>query len=112
MMFGTPRITNLFMLAVLLPVHVYATDISLDRQAELLHLLRQDCGACHGMTLKGGLGLPLTVDKLQDKPHELLVQIILNGLDGTPMPPWKGILDEEEASWLVTQLKTGVSEDD
>ena len=29
------------------------------RQAELLHLLRHDCGSCHGLTLKGGLGPPL-----------------------------------------------------
>lgn len=23
---------------------------------EMIRLVRQDCGACHGMTLKGGLG--------------------------------------------------------
>jgi mono/diheme cytochrome c family protein len=28
------------------------------RQAELLHLLKHDCGSCHGMTRKGGLGPP------------------------------------------------------
>jgi hypothetical protein len=26
------------------------------RQKELIHLVRQDCGSCHGMTLQGGLG--------------------------------------------------------
>ena len=27
-----------------------------DRQAQLRDLLHQDCGSCHGMTLRGGLG--------------------------------------------------------
>ena len=26
------------------------------RQAELTHLVKHDCGSCHGMTMKGGLG--------------------------------------------------------
>ena len=26
------------------------------RRAELVTLVRQDCGSCHGLTLKGGLG--------------------------------------------------------
>ncbi|MCG8427047.1 MAG: cytochrome c, partial [Chromatiales bacterium] len=26
------------------------------RQNDLLHLLKHDCGSCHGMRLEGGLG--------------------------------------------------------
>ncbi|MEK1839795.1 MAG: cytochrome c, partial [Pseudomonas sp.] len=30
------------------------------RQAQLEHLLAQDCGACHGLHMTGGLGPDLT----------------------------------------------------
>lgn len=43
---------------------------SSERRAVLLHWLRDDCGACHGMTLAGGLGSPLTAAALADKPAE------------------------------------------
>ena len=33
-----------------------AADLNADRQAELDHLLRHDCGSCHGLRLQGGLG--------------------------------------------------------
>lgn len=87
---------------------VLATDITNDRQQELIHLIKHDCGSCHGMTLKGGLGAPLTAEKLHDKSPEALSSIILNGVEGTPMPPWKGILAEQEVAWMVKQLKTGL----
>ncbi len=93
-----------------LPCAVLATDISNDRQQELIHLILHDCGSCHGMTLKGGLGASLTAEKLKDKSHTALSSIILNGVEGTPMPPWKGILNEQEVSWMVKQLKTGLVE--
>lgn len=77
------------------------------RQAELLHLLRQDCGACHGMTLQGGLGTPLTASALRDKPAESLVATILQGRAGTAMPPWKSFITEAEAQWMVHLLQNG-----
>lgn len=77
------------------------------RQAELRHLLEQDCGSCHGMTLKGGLGPALTSEAMQRLPEELYVHTILDGRPGTPMPPWRGILTEEEARWLVEGLRSG-----
>lgn len=75
------------------------------RQAELLSLLKQDCGACHGMTLKGGLGPPLLPEVLKDKPLDFLVRTILDGRPGTPMPPWRPFMSEDEARWLVQVLK-------
>jgi cytochrome c55X len=101
---------SLLSLTFTIPVTTIATDISNDRQQELRHLIQHDCGSCHGMTLKGGLGTPLTVDKLKNKPNELLISIIMNGVKGTPMPPWKDILAEQEVSWIVNQLKTGAVE--
>jgi cytochrome c55X len=77
------------------------------RQKELVRLVRQDCGSCHGMTLLGGLGPALTPAALKDKPAEGLSATILGGRPGTPMPPWKTFLTEAEADWIVQQLLTG-----
>lgn len=109
-MFSKSLISNLFVQTLIFPCAVLAADVSNDRQQELLHLIKHDCGSCHGMTLKGGLGSPLTSEKLQQKSTEALTSIIMNGVEGTPMPPWKGILDEQEVSWMVKQLKTGILE--
>ncbi|MBT5374479.1 MAG: cytochrome c [Rhodospirillaceae bacterium] len=79
------------------------------RQAELLHLLRQDCGACHGMTLKGGLGLPLLPESLDGKSDDSLAAIILDGVPNTPMPPWRSEISPEEAIWLVRRMKEGIT---
>lgn len=74
------------------------------RQKELVHLVRQDCGSCHGMTLQGGLGPALLPGDLKDKPAEGLTATIYYGRPGTPMPPWKQFMTEAEAAWIVDQL--------
>lgn len=90
------------------PVPAYAGSPGAERQATLLHLLRQDCGSCHGMTLKGGLGSALLPEALAEKPDEALLDTILNGRPGTPMPPWRGQLSESDAAWLIERLKQGL----
>lgn len=80
---------------------------SSERQQELRHLLKHDCGSCHGMTLKGGLGPALLPENLLSKPDEVLKQTIIHGRPPTPMPPWLGILTEEEIDWLVMLLRKG-----
>jgi cytochrome c55X len=82
-----------------------AEDIPPERRAALLNLLRQDCGSCHGMTLKGGLGPALLPENLAGKPDELLVTTILQGRPGTAMPPWQSFMAPAEAQWLVRQLR-------
>lgn len=77
------------------------------RQQELLRLLHQDCGACHGMRLNGGLGPALTASALKDRPDASLVATIVAGRRGTPMPPWQPFMTDEEARWLVARLKEG-----
>ena len=77
------------------------------RQKELVRLVRQDCGSCHGMTLQGGLGPALLPATLQEKPVEGLVATIYYGRPGTPMPPWKQFMSEAEAGWIVQQLTSG-----
>jgi cytochrome c55X len=78
------------------------------RQAQILHMVRQDCGSCHGLTMKGGLGPSLLPSALADKDSEQLAYVILNGRHGTPMPPWRDFLSEAEARWVVDQLKRGL----
>jgi cytochrome c55X len=77
------------------------------RQAELLYLLKHDCGSCHGMTRQGGLGPALLPENLRDRPVTLMTNTILDGRTGTPMPPWRGQLTEPEAQWLVEVLRRG-----
>ncbi len=74
-------------------------------------MIRHDCGACHGYTLKGGLGPSLTSDALKNKTPDALYTIIMNGIDGTPMPPWNKILSKQEVSLIVEQLKTGLPDE-
>lgn len=77
------------------------------RRAELVHLVRQDCGSCHGLTLGGGLGPPLTPAALAGKPADSLSATILHGRPGTPMPPFRGIVGDGEAAWIVDRLLAG-----
>lgn len=77
------------------------------RKAELLYLLKHDCGSCHGMTRKGGLGPPLLPENMNNLPAEMLVNTVLDGRPGTPMPPWRGELTEQDAQWLVEAMRRG-----
>lgn len=82
-------------------------EISASRQAELMHLLVQDCGSCHGLIRKGGLGPALTREALNGKAPIMLREVILHGRPGTPMPPWKSFMSAQEADWLVQVLIEG-----
>jgi cytochrome c55X len=75
------------------------------RQAELRHLLDHDCGSCHGLTRKGGLGPALSPATLADRDDDLLIDTILFGRHGTPMPPWEFELTRDEAAWIVERLR-------
>lgn len=77
------------------------------RQQQLVRMVRQDCGSCHGMRLTGGLGPALTPAALHDMPIDSLTATIFHGRPGTPMPPWKAMLGEDEARWIAQRLQTG-----
>jgi cytochrome c55X len=77
------------------------------REAALADLVRQDCGSCHGLSLKGGLGKPLRPEALAGADVDGIASIILDGVPGTPMPPWRGLISPEEAKWIAAQLKKG-----
>ena len=84
-----------------------AAALDAQRQGELTHLVRQDCGSCHGMTLRGGLGGPLLPGNLDNFDREALAGIILKGIPGKPMPAWDRHLSEQEVLWIVDNLKKG-----
>ncbi len=77
------------------------------RRGELITLVRQDCGSCHGLTLKGGLGPALLPETLLNKPADSLKATILYGRPGTAMPPWQRFVSEAEAQWIVENLQKG-----
>ncbi|MGI9485167.1 MAG: c-type cytochrome [Geminicoccaceae bacterium] len=95
-------------LIALIPAHAGADEPDTRRQKEIMYLLKHDCGSCHGMSLKGGLGPSLRPDVITAHDDDLLVETILNGRPGTPMAPWRISLSEGEARWLVTRLKEGI----
>ncbi|WP_414639021.1 c-type cytochrome [Aquabacterium sp.] len=84
---------------------------SVSRQQALVHIVRQDCGSCHGMRLTGGLGPPLTATALSERPLLAVVSTILHGRPGTPMPGWHPLLSEEDAQWIARQLQAGFPEE-
>ena len=87
-----------------------AADPDPARQRELLVLLKQDCGSCHGMRLTGGLGPALTPEALRTKPAESLAATIYFGRTGTAMPPWRQFMSEAEAQWLVARMIDGATD--
>ncbi len=82
-----------------------ADATSLARQNTLRNLLKHDCGACHGLTLKGGMGPALLPEALAGKSDELLISTILEGRKGTAMPPWRPFINHDEAAWLIGLLR-------
>ena len=76
-------------------------------ESELRELVLQDCGSCHGMTLKGGLGPGLRPSDLEDRSVAAVASIIRTGVPEAAMPPWKDLLSDEEIRWISEALKSG-----
>jgi cytochrome c55X len=81
--------------------------ISPERAAELKNLVLQDCGSCHGMTLRGGLGPDIRSHALAGRTPQSIANSILDGVPGTPMPPWRLQLSESDAQWIANYLLKG-----
>jgi cytochrome c55X len=76
-----------------------------DRQQQIIYLLHQDCGSCHGMRLTGGLGPSLVPELMLQRPDAYLRAVISDGIPDTAMPPWANILKPEEINFIIAQLK-------
>ncbi|MEW7982319.1 MAG: cytochrome c [gamma proteobacterium symbiont of Phacoides pectinatus] len=111
---NTPKLRVLAALCLLLlaPLATAAPPVatgpvSSERQAALRHLVRHDCGSCHGMRLEGGLGPSLKPAPLERFTTKQLALTITYGRPGTPMPPWGPFLTRPEALWIADTLKQG-----
>ncbi len=79
-------------------------ELTTERKEELHHMVLHDCGSCHGMTMKGGLGPALTPEALQDRTPETLAATVKYGRPGTPMPPFESLLSVDEINWIIKLL--------
>lgn len=98
-------IINLLMMQSFAQTAIAEVDAA--RQDELRYFVKHDCGSCHGMTLKGGLGPALLPNRLSAMPKSFLVNTILEGRPNTAMPAWKSMLTVDEATWITEQLQHG-----
>ncbi len=74
---------------------------------ELKNLVHKDCGSCHGLTLKGGLGPDIRPDTLSHYDAETLATVVLDGIPGTAMPPWRPLISEGDAKRIAEYLLQG-----
>ncbi len=99
---------TLLALSLLLAAPLFAANpVPPERQQELRNLLIQDCGSCHGLRLRGGLGPALLREQLQGKSADYLSMVILDGRPGSAMPGWRPLLTEPEARWIADLLLQG-----
>jgi len=97
-------LTFAFCLAVITSLAVAGEPGSADA---LVNLVRQDCGSCHGLTLKGGLGPDIRPHALGHYDVDTLSTVVLDGIPATAMPPWRPILSEADARRIAEYLLTG-----
>ena len=81
--------------------------VTAERQQELRNLMIQDCGSCHGLTLRGGLGPSLLPSILQGKSADYLSSVIQEGRPGSAMPGLNALLSDAEARWMAELLLRG-----
>ena len=93
-------------LTVALAGGAQAGTVPPERAQELRHMVRQDCGSCHGLRMTGGLGRDITPAALAGRDPADLAAIILDGMPGTAMPGWRPLLSEDEARWIADYLLT------
>jgi len=74
---------------------------SMSRQNELRHMVKHDCGSCHGFTLQGGLGPTLRPQFIAPKGEEYLMRVIKHGIAGSAMPAWSPMLSDSDITYIV-----------
>ena len=107
-MLGRNGVRNILIISMIFSSVALAGTPDAARQQQLLRLLKQDCGSCHGMTLKGGLGPDIRAQRMSKLSCDAIVTTIAKGRPGTPMPPWEKLLSADDIEWLAQQLQLGV----
>ena len=79
----------------------FAGPPPVERQAQLLHLLRHDCGSCHGLDHAGWLGPALSPQALAGKDDQVLTEIVLDGVPGHAYAAMAFELSRDEAAWMI-----------
>jgi len=93
-----------FVLFLLTALASHAGEVTMPRAAELQNLVQQDCGSCHGLTRKGGLGPDIRAQTLARYEADGLAGIIKYGIDDTAMPPWGPLLNDDDINWIAEYL--------
>jgi len=93
-----------FVVFFLLAGMANAGEVDAIRELELRNLVQQDCGSCHGLTRKGGLGPDIRAQTLEGREVDGLTEIIKYGIPTTAMPPWGPLLSDTEISWIAEYL--------
>lgn len=96
---------RLLSIAVLMCAPAVAEESS--PNTDLVNLVHQDCGSCHGLTLKGGLGPDIRPGSLSHYDIETLSTVVLDGIPETAMPPWRPLLSEADAERIAKYLLQG-----
>jgi len=101
---------GLYLACLSWPLMVPATEVvfSVQEQRDLARFVRQECGFCHGLRLTGGLGAPLTVEAMRQRPLDDLEEVILHGIPGTAMPGWSQHLTPQQVRWIAERLREGL----
>ena len=47
---------------------------------------------------------------LEGKSEDALADVVLDGIPGTPMPPWRSLLTQPEARWMIARLRRGLDQ--
>ena len=77
------------------------------RARELRALVLNDCGSCHGMTLRGGLGPALLPATLSLKGQAYVAEMIRVGNPANAMPAWGAMLSPSDITWIAQSLVEG-----
>ncbi|MFQ5795544.1 MAG: cytochrome D1 domain-containing protein [Candidatus Bipolaricaulia bacterium] len=82
------------------PATVSAADEPIVRGKPVSAFFLDSCAGCHGTDRRGATGPALLPQRLT-QPDYYYFDVIKNGKPGTVMPPWDGLLSDDEINALV-----------
>jgi cytochrome c oxidase cbb3-type subunit 3 len=67
-------------------------------------IFARDCQVCHGERGQGGIGASLSAPIAAVQPEAFLRQVISDGVNGSPMPAFRGALSEDDIDNVVAYV--------